>query len=210
MRRLPIVLLVAVAAAGCGVRTETVPGPAAPLTASGTASGTPTGSPKPTTPATTTPPPSATPTTFRTVSMTGGGLTITFPVPTGWDVSRDDADGRTTTDATVRDEVLLRVDLTARGPGTARDGAERNEATIKPRRAGYARLGIADVGGVGDDAVDWTYRYELDGTPARAINRQILSGPGGIAVLLRAPAASYDRYLPVWQRVVDELDIRTS
>lgn len=58
MRRVGIVLLVALAAAGCGVRTRTVPGQAAPLTGTGSAPAT--------TPAT-----AATPAAFRSVSMTG-------------------------------------------------------------------------------------------------------------------------------------------
>jgi hypothetical protein len=199
-RRAGIVLLVALAATGCAVRTETVPGQAAPLTATGS-------------PAATAPTPTATPTptAFRTVNMTGAGLSITFPVPDDWTLDRSSTGELSRTDAAVGGEVLLRVDLTARGSGTARAGAESVEASIKPHRPGYARLGIADVDGVGDDAVDWSFRYELaGGTPARVIDRQILSGPGGIAVYLRAPAASYDRYLPVWQRVTRELVIRTS
>lgn len=196
MRRAGIVLLVALAAAGCAVRTETVPGPAAPLTRSGSA------------PATG-PVPSGTP-AFRAVSMSGSGLSITFPVPDDWTVARSRTADLSRTDAALGGEILLRVDLTARGTGTARDGAESVETSIRPHRPGYTRLGLADVAGVGDDAVDWTFRYVLDGTPARVIDRQILSGPGGIAVYLRAPAASYDRYLPVWQRTTRDLDIRTS
>jgi hypothetical protein len=176
-----------------------VPGQAAPLTASGSGS-----APAPT--AT----PTATPTAFRNVTMTGSGLSITFPVPDGWAVAQSRTDDRSRTDATVGDEVLLRIDLTARGTGTARAGAEGVEAAIRPNRPKYARLGLADVAGVGDDAVDWSFRYELDGTPARVIDRQLLSGPGGIAVYLRASAAAYDRYLPVWQRTTRDLAIRTS
>jgi eukaryotic-like serine/threonine-protein kinase len=201
-RRAGIVLLVALAAAGCTVRTETVPGQAAPLTA--------TGSPAPTTP-TPTPTPSATPTAFRTVTMTGAGLSITFPVPDDWSLDQSRTGELSRTDAAVGAEVLLRVDLTARGSGTARAGAESVEASIKPHRSGYTRLGIADVDGVGDDAVDWSFRYQLaGGTPARVIDRQILSGSGGIAVYLRAPADSWDRYLAVWQRTTRDLSITTS
>jgi hypothetical protein len=195
MRRAGIVLLVAVAATGCAVRTETVPGPAAPLTATGSPS---------------TPAPSATPTAFRTVSMIGSGLSITFPVPDSWTISGSRTTALSRTDVKVGDDVLLRVDLTARGPHSARAGAQATEASIKPGRPNYRRLGLAEVTDVGDDAVDWTFSYDQDGTPARVIDRQILSGPGGVAVYLRAPARDYARYLPVWQRTAGELTIRTS
>ncbi|HEY6745032.1 MAG TPA: hypothetical protein VI357_04865 [Mycobacteriales bacterium] len=197
MRRVGVVLLVALAAAGCGVRTGTVPGSAAPLTRSGSA---PSSGPRP----------SATPGAFRAVSMSGSGLSITFPVPDDWTVAQSRTAELSRTDAALGDEVLLRVDLTARGTGTARSGAEGVEAAIRPHRPSYTRLGLADVAGVGDDAVDWSFTYDLDGRPARVIDRQILSGRGAVAVYLRAPAASYDRYLPLWQRTTRDLDIRTS
>lgn len=191
MRRVGVVLLVAVAATGCTVRTETVPGPAAPLTA--TAS--------PATPA---------PSAFRNVSMTGSGLSITFPVPADWTATRSRTADLSRTDVKLGDDVLLRVDLTDRGKGTARAGAEAAEAAIEPGRPNYRRLGLETVTDAGDDAVDWTFSYDLDGTPARVIDRQIVSGPGGIAVYLRAPARDYARYLPVWQRTAGELSVRTS
>ena len=194
-RRLAIVLMVAVS--GCTVRTETVPGQAAPLTRSGSA-------PVPTST------PGTTPTAYRTVSMTGSGLSITFPVPEGWALEQTDDGERSRTDATLGDEVLLRIDLTARGTGTARQGAAGIEGDIRPRRAGYTRLGLTDVQGVGDDAVDWSYRYVLDGTPARVIDRLIVSGPGGVAAYLRAPVASWARYSAVWQRTTRDLVIMTS
>jgi hypothetical protein len=207
MRGVGVVLLVAVAVTGCGVRTGTVPGPAAPLTATASPTTSPTTSPtaSPTTPAS-----STTPTAFRNVSMAGFGLSITFPVPDAWTLSRSQTDTLTRTDVKVGDDVLLRVDLTAREPGTARAGAEAAETRIKPLRPNYRRLGLADVDGAGDDAVDWTFSYDLDGTPARVIDRQIASGPGGVAVYLRAPARDYARYLPVWQRTARELSITTS
>lgn len=195
MRRVEVVLLVAVAATGCAVRTETVPGPAAPLTA--------TASPA-------TPAPGATPTAFRTVSMNGSGLSVTFPVPDDWTAAQSRTAALSRTDVKLGDDVLLRVDLTARGQGTARAGAEAAEAAIRPDRPNYRRLGLESVTDTGDDAVDWTFSYDLDGTPARVIDRQIVSGPGGIAVYLRAPARDYARYLPVWQRAAGELLVRTS
>jgi hypothetical protein len=142
--------------------------------------------------------------------MTGSGLSITFPVPDAWTISSSRTADLSRTDVKVGDDVLLRVDLTAPAPGTARAGAEAAEARIRPGRPNYRRLGLTDVTDVGDDAVDWTFSYDLNGTPARVIDRQIVSGPGGIAVYLRAPARDYARYLPVWQRTAGELDIRTS
>jgi hypothetical protein len=142
--------------------------------------------------------------------MTGAGLTITFPVPDAWTISGSRTAELSRTDVAVGDEILLRVDLTAHGTGTARAEAEAAEAAIRPGRPNYQRLGIATVPGVGDDAVDWTFSYDVDGAPARVIDRLIRSGPGRVAVYLRAPAGSYGRYLPVWLRTARELSIRTS
>ena len=198
MRRVGVVLVAALALTGCGVRTETVPGPAAPLTASPSttapAGGTPTG---------------PTPAGFRTVSMTGSGLTITFLVPDDWTVARSRTADLARTDAGVGDAVLLRVDLTARSTGTARSWVEGNEADNMHLRPAYDRRDIVDVRGVGDDAVDWTFSYDQAGTPVQVIDRKILSGPGEVAVYLRAPVGDYARYLPVWRRATTALLIRT-
>jgi hypothetical protein len=211
VRRVGLVLVAALALTGCGVRTETVPGPAAPLTATPTPTSSPTTSPTTSpTGSPTTQVPSTSPGGFRNVSMNGSGLSITFPVPADWTVTQSHGADLSRTDAALGDDVLLRVDLTARGTGTARSGAERNEASIKPTQPGYTRLDLADVDGAGDDAVDWSFTFDQNGTPARVIDRQILSGPGAIAVFLRAPAGSYRRYLPVWQRAAAALVIRTS
>jgi hypothetical protein len=215
VRRVLVVLTVAlIGTAGCGVRTEQVPGAAAPITATGTvgpssgpATPSPTAGSSGPTPAAT--PPVPVPTAFKTVTMTGSGLTISFPVPSAWTVTSSRTDELSRTDAKVGDELLLRVDLTARGTGTAREGAEAVEASIRANRPNYERLDIAEVPGVGDDAVDWTFTYDQAGTPAEVIDRQILSGPGGVAVYLRAPAQFYGRYLPVWQRTARELTMRT-
>jgi eukaryotic-like serine/threonine-protein kinase len=143
--------------------------------------------------------------------MTGSGLSITFPVPDGWTIARSTTPDLSRTDAAVGADVLLRVDLTAGGTGTARSATEGLEADLAPGRPSYTRLDIADVAGAGDDAVDWTFTYDLDpGRPTRVIDRMIRSGPGAIAVYLRAPAELYDRYLPVWQRTTRDLTIRTS
>jgi hypothetical protein len=215
VRRVLVVLAVTlVGTAGCGVRTEQVPGAAAPITATGTVGPSPgPATPSPTagssgpTPAAT--PPVPVPTAFRTVTMTGSGLTISFPVPSAWTVASSRTDELSRTDAKVGDDLLLRVDLTARGTGTAREGAEGVEAAIRPDRPTYERLDIAEVPGVGDDAVDWTFTYDQAGTPSEVIDRLILSGPGGVAVYLRAPVQFYGRYLPVWQRTARELTITT-
>jgi hypothetical protein len=141
--------------------------------------------------------------------MAGSGLSLTFPVPDAWTLSSSRIPALSRTDVAAGDDVLLRVDLTARGTGTARGGAEGAEADLSSARPSYRRLDIADVPGVGDDAVDWSFGYDQDGAPARVIDRQILAGPGMVAIYLRAPAASWARYLPVWQRAAEDLVIRT-
>lgn len=210
MRRVGVVLVVALAVTGCGVRTETVPGPAAPLTATGSPAAT---TPPPGTGATPsgTTPSGTSPAGFRNVSMTGFGLTIAFPVPVAWTVVQPRATpDLARTDAKVGDAVLLRVDLTARSTGTARSWVEGNEADNRRLRPAYDRRDVVDIRGVGDDAVDWTFTYNQGDTPVQVIDRKILSGPGEVAVYLRAPAASYARYLPAWQQAVGALVIRTS
>lgn len=210
MRRVGVVLLLALATAGCGARTETVPGPAAPLTATGTPTSTQSA---PSTPAGTpsaSPAKTQAPADLRIVTMTGAGLSLTFPVPDSWTLTSSRTAALSRTDVALADKVLLRVDLTARETGTARSGAEGAEAGLSSSRPGYRRLDIADVAGVGDDAVDWLFSYDQDGTPARVVDRQILSGAGMIAVYLRAPTASWARYLPVWQRTATDLVIAPS
>lgn len=205
MRRVGVVLLAALAAAaGCATRPEVVPGNAAPITGSPTAAGaapptaaTPTGSPLPSVPA-----------DFRPLTMTGFGVSVTLPAPSGWTRKPSSVTGRDRTDVDLQNpEVLLRIDLTARGRGSAEAGAVRNESAA--RLAGYRRLGIVSVPGVGDDAVDWTFTFERDGT-RRVVDRQILSGTAAVAVYYSAPENLYARYLPVWQRAVRDLEIRTS
>lgn len=201
MRRVGVVLLVALAAvSGCVTRPEVVPGNAAPITGSATGSrpATPSGSPLP-----------PVPTDFRALTMTGSGVSVTVPVPSGW--ARKPGSPTTGVDRTDVDlqdpEVLLRIDLTARGPGSAQAAALRTESGTQ--LTSYRRLGITAVPGVGDDAVDWTFTFERDGT-RRAVDRQILSGTATVAVYFSAPRDLYARYLPVWQRAVREVEIRTS
>lgn len=221
VRRVGVVLLVALAAAaGCATRPEVVPGNAAPITRSPTpADATP---PTPPTPAPLTPAPltPANPTTsagsplppvpaaFEALTMTGGGVSVTLPVPSEWTRKPSSTAGLDRTDVDLRNpEVLLRVDLTGRGQGTAEAGAIRAESTVQ--LAGYHRLGVTAVPGVGDDAVDWTFTFERDGA-RRVVDRLILSGPAGVAVYYSAPQDLFARYLPVWQRAVSGLVIRTS
>jgi hypothetical protein len=216
VRRVVVVLLLALAgAAGCGVRSQTVPGAAAPLTATGTAGPTrPTPTPTPTPPPTaTTPSPAATPlppvpADFRTATTSGFGVTVRLPVPVGWTEKPSATSGRVTTDVHLVDpEVLLRIDVTARGAGSARDSAIRNESST--RLAGYRRLDIVPVSGVGDDAVDWTFTFERDGT-RQVIDRQIVDAAAGVAVYYSAPRDLYDRYLPVWEQAIRGLSITSS
>lgn len=212
MRRVGVVLLVALAASsGCATKPAVIPGNAAPITgsaagmtpapitgsAAGTTPATPSGSPLPPVPA-----------DFRALTMTGFGVSVTLPVPSGWTGKPSSATGLNRTDVDLQNpEVLLRVDLSARGPGSAEAAAIRTESGTQ--LAGYQRLDIAAVSGAGDDAVDWTFTFERDGS-RRVVDRQILSGTAGVAVYYSAPQDLYARYLPVWQRAVRDLEIKTS
>lgn len=201
VRRVGVVLLLALAA-GCAIRPDVVPGNAAPIT------GSPAGATPPTRPTPSGSPLPPVPSDFGALTMTGSGVTVTLPVPAGWTRKPSSANGLDRTDVDLQDpEVLLRVDLAARGQGSAEAGAIRNESAT--RLAGYRRLGITAVPGVGDDAVDWTFTFERDGT-RRVVDRQILSGTAGVAVYYSAPQDLYARYLPVWQRAVRDLKITTS
>jgi hypothetical protein len=208
-------LLAAAAAlvAGCSAAPQSVPGQAAPVTAAASATRT-TGAPAavPKTPATTgtpgTPLP-AVPTAYQTLEMTGFGVTVRLPVPDGWLREPGGPAGIVRTDVDLQGEpVVLRVDLTARGPGIARDGTLRNEAGLG--LAGYRRLAITDVAGVGDDAVDWTFTFVRAGETRQVVDRQIQSGPAVVAVYYSAPTQLYGRYLPVWEKAARELVIRSS
>jgi hypothetical protein len=208
VRRTACVLALAVATvAGCGARPQPFPGSAAPLTGTGT----PAASTSPTSSATPGPsgsPLPAVPTVFRPLTASGFGVSVSLPVPDGWVREPSASAGLIRTDVDLRTpEVLLRIDLSARGSGSARDAATRNEAAT--RLTGYQRIAITPVTGVGDDAADWAFTFERDGT-RRVVDRQIVAGTAGIAVYYSAPTALYERYLPVWQRAVRGLSITTS
>jgi hypothetical protein len=210
VRRVGVVLLFAVAAVtACGVRPEQVPGAAAPITATASASA----SARPSTGATASPGPGGTalppvPTEFDPLNTTAFGVSVMLPAPADWTPKPSRTAGRDRMEVDLGDpDVLLRVDVTARGEGSAADGARRNESTAG--LPGYRRIGITPVDGVGDDAVDWAFTFERDGT-RRVIDRQIVAGDAGVAIYYSAPEQLYQRYLPVWQRAVDQLAITTS
>jgi eukaryotic-like serine/threonine-protein kinase len=218
VRRVAGMLVLAVAVAtGCGVRPAEVAGAAAPVTGTGpppaTRSPTPASSPSssgpttaPSSPPVTTPPP--VPEEYQTLTMRGFGATVRLPVPASWVRKPSSTGGLIRTDVDLEDpQVLLRIDLSARGSGSAADGAVRNEAGAA--LPGYRRLAITPVAGVGDDAADWTFTFVRDGL-RRVVDRQILAGTAGIAVYYSAPDPLYQRYLPVWQRAVEQLTITTS
>jgi hypothetical protein len=213
VRRIEVVLLLALAgAAGCGTRSATIPGAAAPLTGTGTVTpGPTTPAPAPTPTPTDSPTPTAlpaVPTDFRTLTTSGFGVTVRLPVPAGWTDKPSRTDARIRTDVDLVDpQVLLRLDLSARAPGSAQDAAERTESAT--RLTGYRRIGITRVPGVGDDAADWEFTFQRDGT-RQVVDRQILSGQAAIAVYYSAPSDLYRRYLPVWERAVRGLSITTS
>jgi hypothetical protein len=191
------------AAAGCGVRPEQVPGAAAPITASPSGSGGPSASGS--SGGAQLPP---VPTGFSPLRTSAFGVSVTVPVPADWTSKPSRTSGLDRVDVDLENpEVLLRVDVTTRGPGSAEDGARRNESAT--RLPGYHRIGITAVDGVGDDAADWAFTFERDGT-RQVIDRQIVAGDGGIAVYYSAPEQLYQRYLPVWRRAVDQLVITTS
>lgn len=223
MRRVGCALVLALATAtatACGVRPVEVPGAAAPVTATAPAGTTPTasvptgGTPIPTGSArpSSTPTPTASlppvPVDYETLRMSGFGVGVALPVPVGWTRTPSSTGGLIRTDVGLESPtVVLRIDLSARGAGSARDAAVRNEAaTTLP---GYRRLGITPVPGVGDDAVDWAFTFVRDGR-RQVVDRQILAGTAGIAVYYSAPVALYQRYLPVWQRAARGLTITTS
>jgi hypothetical protein len=140
--------------------------------------------------------------------MDGFGVTVTVPVPADWVRKPSSTGGLIRTDVDLEDpQVLLRIDLSARGAGSAADGAVRNEAGAA--LPGYRRLAISPVSGVGDDAVDWSFTFVRGGL-RQVVDRQILAGTAGIAVYYSAPSGLYQRYLPVWQRAVRQLTITTS
>jgi hypothetical protein len=200
-----LVLVLAATTAACGVRPVEVPGTAAPITATASASPAPAPTATPTAPGTGAP---AVPDDVETLTMSGFGVTVALPVPAGWTRTPSSSGGLTRTDVDLQSpQVMLRVDLSARGTGSAADGAVRNEAaTTLPD---YRRLGITPVPGVGDDAADWAFTFVRDG-PRQVVDRQILAGTAVIAVYYSAPTALYQRYLPVWQRAVTGLTITTS
>jgi hypothetical protein len=218
VRRVGFVLLLALAAGtGCGTRPATISGAAAPLTGTATPTAPATSAPtSPTPPAPTTPmTPSPTPiplppvpTDFRTLTTSGFGVTVALPVPADWTRKPSTPPGLVRTDVDLVDpQVLLRLDLSARGPGSAEDVAARNESAT--RLTGYRRIGITRVPGVGDDAADWAFTFQRDGT-RQVVDRQVLSGQAAVAVYYSAPSDLYQRYLPVWERAVRGLSITTS
>jgi len=206
---------------GCATTPVPVPGEAAPVVAvTGSAQSqatssptTPTTSPSPTPAPTSRTPqvPPRLPNRYETLAMTGFGASISLPVPAGWTSSAHDSDQRRNTDLVppqAPDLLLLRIDLTARGPGSAEDGAKRVEAAITS--PGYRRLAFTAVPGVGDDAVDWYFTFDQDGRGMWVCDRQILAGTAGIAVYLRVPYEQRERYRPLLRTVLDGLRIRTS
>lgn len=206
------VLLAVTAVAGCAVRPAEVPGAAVPVTASGAAGGTPapsgSGAPKVTRTAAPTGSLPAVPDDYETLTMSGFGLTVALPVPATWASKPSSTAGLTRTEVDLENApVLLRVDLSGRGAGSAEDGAVRIEGALT--LPGYRRLGITPVPGIGDDAVDWAFTFVRDG-PRQVVDRQIQAGTGTVAVYYSAPGPLYERYLPVWRRAVDELTITTS
>ena len=217
----------AVVLTGCAATPVPVPGEAAPVvavtgstqspaTSSPTAraaspSRTPSPTPAPSTSSAAPQLPPPLPKRYQTLAMTGFGASISLPVPAGWTSSDHDSDQRRNTDLVppqAPDLLLLRIDLTARGPGSAEDGAKRVEAAITSPR--YRRLAFTAVPGVGDDAVDWYFTFDQDGRGMWVCDRQILAGTAGIAVYLRVPYELRETYRPLLRTVLDGLRIKTS
>jgi hypothetical protein len=194
--------------AGCAAAPTRIAGDPAPLTASGSASlpanasGASPTSPPSTSPASTASPivpPSYTP--FR---LSGAGVTISVPVPTGWQRSGN------ATRVDFRDatgQILLRVELQQRMASTARQAWEAADRNARATFQGYRLLGITDVPGVGDSAADWRFSFERDGVRRRVVDRGILSGDAGLAVYYSAPEPHYRRLAPVWDTAIAGLSI---
>jgi hypothetical protein len=144
-------------------------------------------------------PPSYTP--FR---LSGAGVTISVPVPTGWQRSS------TATRVDFRDatgQILLRVELQQRTASSARQAWEAADRNARATFQGYQLLGITDVPGVGDTAADWRFSFERDGVRRRVVDRGILSGDAGLAVYYSAPEPHYRRLAPVWDTAIAGLSI---
>lgn len=220
MRRVVAGAVAVVALAACAARPEQVPGAAAPVTRTGstaaTAGRTPTPTPAPTTPSPTPSPtrsptrsPSPTvppvPTEYETLTVTDFGVTVRVPVPAGWVRTTSNEADRRNTDISPAGlpGVVLRVDVTAREDGTVADSVATARRTI----TAYREISVIEVTGVGDAAVDWTFASNYRGVPSQTVDRLIVSGPAGVAVLLRVPATLGERYLPVWERAVAGLRI---
>jgi hypothetical protein len=204
--------------AGCAAAPEVVAGSPAPLTpvpASGTstpatartrasppgpAATSPTGPPS--SPAATRPAP-VLPAAYEAFQLTGQGVTVRLPVPTGWtrrrtELGYDFGDPSGT--------LLLRVNLTAREPGrTVRESWQALEAG--QRLAGYRRLAARDVPGLFDGALDWTFVFDGNGGQRQVVDRLLLSGPAQIAVYFSAVGGDFGRLLPIWNTAVEGLEI---
>lgn len=215
------VLLAAAVLTGCARQPQLVTGAPAPVTPvptatpvspTATATGTPTApagpSRTPSRPAATTSPPPAVPTlptAYTSLEFTDLDTTVRLPVPVGWTKTRT-ARGYDFGDPT--ETLLLRAEITARTGADARSGLTAYEPTVAASLPNYRRAGIADVSGVGDSAVDWTFTFTgVQKLPRRVIDRMIVSGPAGIAVYFSALDRDYAAVRGVWNEAVNGLVI---
>lgn len=207
-------LLAAAAAlvAGCAAAPQVVPGNPAPLTpvpATPTRSSAPpagSSAPAGTTPSSPTAsrPAPALPAAYGTFELDGQGVTVALPVPTGWRRTPNTA-GYDFVDPTGR--LLLRLNLTAREPGTVRQSWERLEPPVDRKLTNYRRLDARDVPDFFDGALDWTFRYDDPTGEQQVVDRLLVAGPAGLAIYFRAPRADFGRLLPIWDKAVGGLAV---
>ena len=209
MRLGPVAAGLAVLLAGCASPPpERVPGAPAPVTVAPSGR-TPAA---PATSAPTRPPASPTPARvpqlperFEDFTVTGYGVTIRLPVPSGWErrPPRKGVEGADFVDR--MDLQLLRLEIFRRDSElAARQRVEAYEAT-RPV-PDYQRLDLVDVRDVGETAVDWTFTFQEEGSPRQQVaDRVIVLGSAAIAVYYRTRQGDFARLVPIWRHAVDGL-----
>lgn len=212
-RRGPVLLVAAAAlVAGCAAAPQVVPGspaPLAPAPATPTRSSAPPASSSPPAGSTSSSPPASRPApvlpaAYETFELEGQGVTVALPVPTGWRRTPNTA-GYDFVDPTGR--LLLRLNLTAREPGTVRQAWERLEPSVARKLTNYRRLDARDVPDFFDGALDWTFRYDDPTGEQQVVDRLLVAGAAGVAIYFRAPRADFARLLPIWDRAQQGLAV---
>jgi hypothetical protein len=142
--------------------------------------------------------------------LTGHGVTVRLPVPSGWSrkpiSARAGAVGTDFVDPTGLQ--LFRVEIIERVGGlTARQGFVAYEPTVG--LPDYRRLNLVDVPGVGESAVDWSFTFNGPGGVRQVVDRMVVQGSGGIAVYYRTVQRDFERLVPIWRYAVAGLVIES-